>query len=544
MVLSVAGILSTSAIAADSPVSATENTPVDTKLMQQELATLKKEVNSLKSELKSQRHAKSVSRKKKASQRNSTETDTAYSPSHEHTDLSGSTSSKNVSANTTASSRLSRKYNAQEIVKTSSETADYLPFDPDVPGQAFVSTGPYVGVRIQYAGTNLVVNSPSVNTDLQLLHIRKSIHEQLNAMLGGQPFKNNHSHLLFSGVVESQAGYINVGGAPSRSYIDVTNVSLDAFIIGPSDWMLGFIEFSYDNAPPANNSYTVSNSHVFVNKAFVTIGDLTQSPYYGTFGQFYVPFGTYSSVMVSSTLTQLLTRTKARSILLGMEQQGDNAFYASTYIFKGDSHAASVSKINNGGVNLGYKFKFGGVSGNFGGGIIGNIADSGGMQLGTGFSAYEQLHHRVPGYNLRGNVSLGQHVDLIGEYVGASTSFNPNDMSYNNSGAKPWAVDLEAAYTFTIFGDKPSSIGIGYEKSSQALALGIPLTRTSLVLATSLRRNTLQSLEFRHDGNYASSNTGNGPIGAAATPGACTAIACTSSGKSDNAVTAQFDYYF
>jgi hypothetical protein len=344
--------------------------------------------------------------------------------------------------------------------------------------------------------------------------------------------------------VESQANYTNWGGAPSTTDIDVTNVSLDAFFMGPSNWLLGFIEFSYDEAPPSGSYWRVSGSRVYVNKAFVTIGDLTCSPFYGTFGQFYVPFGVYSSVMVSDTLTKLITRTKARSIEVGMQQQGDNAFYGSAYIFRGDSHANSVAKVSNGGINLGYKFHHGFFTGNFGGGVIANIADSGGMQAGTGFQHYEQISHRVPGYNLRGTFALGEHWDFIGEYVGASKAFNPNDMSYKGHGAKPWAIDLEAAYSFMILDNKPSSIGVGYGHSYQALALGIPMSRYSLVFNTSLWRNTLQSLEFRRDKHYAASSTANGPVGAAITPGACTSALCTDTGKADNAVTAQFDYYF
>lgn len=420
---------------------------------------------------------------------------------------------------------------------------EYLPFDLDVPGQAFVSTGPYVGVPIQFAGDDLVVNSPSVNTDVQLLGIRKSIHRQLLAM-GGELFKEPyHSHLLLSGVVQADANYTNIGGAPSQSSVDVNNVSLDAFFLGPSNWTLGFIEFSYDNGPSSNNSYIVSNSRVYVNKAFITIGDFAMSPIYGSVGQFYVPFGTYSSVMVSDPLTKLIFRTKARAILVGFQQQGDNAWYGSTYIFRGDSHAASVSKINNGGINIGYKFKGDWLSGNIGGGVIGNIADSAGFQLGDGFAYYEQLSHRVPAYDLRALLGLGQHIDIIAEYLIASTSFNIDDMRYKSHGAKPSASDFEGVYTFMAW-DRPTSVGIGYGTSSEALTLGIPLTRYSLVLNTSIWRNTLQSLEFRHDRNYAESATGNGPVGAATTPGACTAVTCTASGKGDNAVTAQFAYYF
>jgi len=438
---------------------------------------------------------------------------------------------------------VSQQISAKALRQLIQEQREYLPFDLDVPGQAFVSTGPYVGVPYQFAGNNLIVNSPSVNVDVQLLTIRKKISEQLH-MMGGEIAKEPfHSHLLLSGLVEGQASYFNKGGSPSTTDIDLTSVNLDAFFLGPSDWTLGFIEFNYANDAPAQsvftstNQYRVSNSRVFVNKAFITIGDFAFTPFYGTLGQFFVPFGTYSTTTISTPFTRAMARTKARSILLGVQQQAKNAFYASMYIFRGDSHAASVSKVNNGGINLGVKFETDRVRGNIGGGVIANIADSAGMQLGNGFatnSTTEQIVHRVPAYNLRGMINIGQHVDLIAEYVGASTQFNAFDMSYNGHGAKPWATDFEADYTFSFL-ERPTAVGVSYQKSNQALSLGIPLIRYSLVFNTSMWRNTLQSIEFRCDREYAASNTANGAGGLASKP---------ETGKIDKAVTAQFDYYF
>jgi len=436
----------------------------------------------------------------------------------------------------------------------------YLPVDVDVPGQSFVSTGPYIGVPLQYSGSNLLINSPSVNQDVALLKLRKNINERL-AALGLKP-SDEHAHLLLSGTVEGQVIYRNVGDSyrssgKNSSDIDLTNVGIDAYILGPSTWTSGLISLSYDNNIGAQTgSLSINsrsqNSRVFVNKAFIVIGDFSRSPFYGTLGQMYVPFGTYSTSLVSSPLTKLLFRTQERALLLGFQQQCKNGFHGSLFAFKGDSYANTTNQINNGGINLGYFFDLGFFSGRFGGSYMGNVADSQGMQNNGNGAIYvppltpifggfggvagtgsEKLVHRVPGYNVRGVFSLGKSVDLLAEYIATTTQFSPADMTFKSHGAKLQALNAEAAYTFQGI-SKPTSVTLGYGMSKEALAVGLPAQRWSAVLNTSIWRNTLQSLEFRHDINYAASAKSSGSMIPAAMV----------SGKSDNMVTAQFDIYF
>mgnify|MGYP000978170911 CR=1 FL=1 len=424
----------------------------------------------------------------------------------------------------------------------------YIPVDVDVPGQSFVSSGPYIGVPLQFSGSNLIVNTPSVNQDVALLKVRKNIHQRLQAL--GVIEEPDHAHVLLSGQVEGQAYYQDIGGGPNNTNIDLTNVTLDTYILGPSQWLSSLISFTYDNnAGPvdgtfANNSTTL-NSRVYVKQGFFTIGNFTETPFYGTVGQYYVPFGTYGSNMVTGPLTMSLARVKARAILLGYQPQFDNAPYASAYMFQGDTHAGATNRVNNGGINLGYHFAHSKLGGDIGAGVIGNIADSVGMQDvanntntfngfgGTNGTGNERIAHRVPAYDLRAMLDFGSTYDFLAEFITASTAFNKNDLTMNNHGARPKAFNTELSYSFQTFA-RPTAVAIGYGLTKDAMALQLPAQRYSMTVNTSIWRDTLQSLEFRRDMNYAQSSFATGS----------TVPAPQASGQPNNVITAQFDVYF
>lgn len=442
----------------------------------------------------------------------------------------------------------------------------YLPVDLDVPGQSFVSSGPYIGIPLEFSGSNLIVNTPNVNEDIALLNIRKNINQRLAAL--GRPEETIGSHILLSGIIESQALFRDAGGGENNtSDIDLTTANLDAYILGPSNWTSGLLELAYDNnigtqTGSFSSNDRMLNSRVFVNKAFVVLGDFQLSPFYSSFGQMYVPFGVYSTTMVSSPFTKILGRTQARAIVVGYKQQSTNSLNVSAYIFHGPSFIEGEgSRVNNGGLNLDYQFKMRQVTADVGAGVIGNIADSQGMQI-TGnnndnpplFGGFggptetftnsfgvveqvntgnEELQHRVPAYNLHGLIGIGDNIQLIGELVGATTHFSAQDMTFNDGQAKPFAWNLEGVYNIPRF-HKPTSISFGYQRSYDALAIGLPRTRYAAVINTSYWKSTLQSLELRHDINYSGTNTSSGS-GIAGPDGG---------GKSVNMVTFQFDYYF
>lgn len=393
-----------------------------------------------------------------------------------------------------------------------------------------VTTSPYLGLRSAYDATDLVVNLSTMNEDLRLLQQRQKLDNQL-AQEGINIPGTDRPMIELSGGVEGTGSYVSPYKGNTISEFDLTRIELDTLSY-VSDWATAFISLRYDNAPfpGINNGGTatigqingsgqeIANSRVFVRRAWVTIGNLDKSPFYMTLGQMFSPFGIYTSQMLSSPMTQQLGQDNNRMALLGFNKDG---FYAEGYAFNSATNVGNNLGIDNGGGNVGYQYSGDKFGYNIGAGYIGNIADSNGMQntgassvpLFTGFgfnNSTEILQKRVPGADVHGELDIGK-LTLLGEYTGATTNFAQGNMSFDNHGATPKALHTEGDYNFTMF-HWPSVFTLAYDHSWQGLPIGLPQNSYIVDLTTSIWKDTIEELEFRHDVNYPKSDRSSGNV--------------------------------
>lgn len=426
---------------------------------------------------------------------------------------------------------------------------------PEALPQSFFSglpvyTSAYVGDHTAFDPSALVIYYPTYNEDLHLLQQRQTLYNQFDA--AGVPPPAN-PFLQISGKLEGQAIYTKPSFASHTSDISLATSELD-FIPVINDWASGFAAIAYDNSLAPNTPLT-SNSRIFLDQGFLTIGNLNAAPVYGTLGQMYVPFGAYLSNMITDPLTEDLGQIKARALLLGYQEHGNQGLYAQAFTYNGEANlSANNNTVNSGGANLGYMYN--GANWNFDLGASGdaNIADSIFMQdtlapssLVNGNPAFsgfgevnddDVIHKRVPAYDLHGSVGVGNW-GLVAEYLHSTTDFDTQDLTFDGHGAEPSALNVELSYNFPTYG-RPSAITVGYGQSKQALALLIPEQRFIAVYNISIWKDTVEAIEFRHDINYKAQDTatGNGlPINFEQGGG-------NSLGGSVNAVTFQTGIYF
>jgi hypothetical protein len=407
--------------------------------------------------------------------------------------------------------------------------------EPYAHGSAVV-TSPLIGLRESYDASDLMVNLPQVNEDLALLKERKQL--DAKAVKNNIPVPNRPI-ISVSGGVEGRAIVANDYHSSTTTDFDLSRAEID--IIGEIEpAVTAAMVISYENGT-LPDMIRIHNSRIKLDRGFITIGNLNKCPVYFTLGQIAVPFGDFTSYMVTLPMTNLLGKIKQRAAVLGFYQNG---LYASAYGFQGDTHVDhEVDMIKRGGFNAGYEFQHGKISGNFGAGYTGNIAESLTMQetgfpLFTGFEGQEELHNRVPAVDVHGMLVFGQQgesqLDLAAEYIGATKDFDLYDMMFNHHGAKPAAADFEAQYEFKVM-NKPSAFAIGYGKTWEALAVNLPESNYYASAHTSLWKDTIESIEFRHDKYYTSHDSASGLHSQMIRP---------DGSKSRNVVTMQLGVYF
>ncbi|MCD6045401.1 MAG: hypothetical protein K0R48_564 [Gammaproteobacteria bacterium] len=416
-------------------------------------------------------------------------------------------------------------------------------------GGTAVITAPFIHSDRQFSGSDLIVNYSTIKKNVAILQQNKNFVDEMTAMGLALP---NYPLLELSGNIEALGQNISGNNSLSHSDLNLSNAELD-MQARISTWVSGFMSFVYSTGQSGGGS-RVSNSNVYLDNGFINIGNFDRSGFYGTVGQLYVPFGSFSTYEISNPFNKTLFRTKGRPVVLGYSSTEPTGLDASIYGYRGDARTGTEeanlpdnqttnsSVLNEFGADTVYHFVVGGANIGLGASVINNVSDSGGMQstglssdefAGFGESSQEEvLRHNVPGVDLRFDVN-NYPIELIGEYTTATQAFNVQDLSYNGHGAQPSATHFEGDYKFKLY-SRPTTVTLAYDQSSEALALGVPQRGYTLAASTSIFRNTLLSLEFHHYINYSENDTGSGNAGNVFNLG----------GGTTNGIMAQLDAYF
>jgi len=268
----------------------------------------------------------------------------------------------------------------------------------------------------------------------------------------------------------------------------------------------------------------------------VDVGTITVAPpdggWFLTTGQFYLPFGAYESNMISDPLTLEIGETRESALQVGFE---NGPFSGSVYAFNGTNkrNRGVEDRIDNWGANLAVAHEANGVNLSAGAGYINDIGDSDTLQdqINTNLTTNDVRDH-ISGWTANAMAEAGSFV-FIGEYLAATDDFETTELPFDGSGAEPKAWNAEVGYNFDLMG-KDSTVAVGYQRTKEALGLGLPKRRWLLGWSVNILENTALSFEVAHDKDYRTSDTSTDSDG----------NAVSGTGESSNTITTQLAVEF
>jgi len=300
-----------------------------------------------------------------------------------------------------------------------------------------------------------------------------------------------------------------------------------------SDWTNAFASLSYSNpttsAPivryyglptpvPANYSY----SHVYdldnisLEQAYFTIGNFDQSPFYLQAGKEFLDFGRYQIHPITVPFTQVMSETLTTSLKLGFIL--DSGFNASIYAFNDRLRKSS----DGGNPPYNYGFAAGSMHADanfgydFGGAYMRNIISVNDIAHAVRMFSFSDVYRvRVAGISLYSDVNAGPFA-FNARWVSTIQRFNSIDLPRDGvadidsisllpfpsaTGAKPWALSLEAGYAFNQW-CKDSTVYVGYQTSRESAGIGLPKYRYLAGLDVEVFKYTNIGIEWDHDREY------------------------------------------
>jgi hypothetical protein len=244
-----------------------------------------------------------------------------------------------------------------------------------------------------------------------------------------------------------------------------------------------------------------------VDEAFILFDGGNDAPVWVRAGKMYVPFGNFSSNMISDPLTLEIGETNESAVEAGV-RMGD--FYALVYAFNGDvDEAGDENHIDNFGAQVGYALEQDNFSLDASISYINNLADSDGWEdelddLDT------ELDDYVGGLGMHAAVEAGAF-NIIGEYI---LALDDPEYVVDNSVEERDAIEVwnfEVGYAFTLF-NKAALVGVAYQGSNNGdsfMPAGyastdedldfIPQDRYMFTIGAEILPYTSLALEYLHD---------------------------------------------
>lgn len=294
----------------------------------------------------------------------------------------------------------------------------------------------------------------------------------------------------FGALAEVEAFRASNDGFGDNEASDFTLATVELALVAPlSDWFTVNLFGLYEQ----------NDTPLEIDEVTLTIAHTASYSLSLTLGQMYVPFGSFQTHLVSDPFTLELGEARETALLLGFENKG---LQAAVWLFNGDLDDASGEERTKGGAWLGYVLGDEEQVWSAALSVTSDLADSDGIAGALEEAGIVRLRDEVAGLGL----SVGFHnrfVSLIGEYVAALDRFEPSDLAHNGHGAEPSASNLELGYHFEL-GGYPFTSAVGYQRTREALVLGLPESRWAVGFSVVLMEQVGLGIEWAQDRDYGS----------------------------------------
>ena len=326
-----------------------------------------------------------------------------------------------------------------------------------------------------------VQNTPPVKDEVIEQQVAKILRHKEEERMRDEDFGHMiNRYVDFSGLIEVEGSAGQDFEGVNESRFTLSTVEL-GFVGKMSDWASAHLTLLYEED---------GDDKVVVDDAHIILGNTDKFPLYLNAGRQYVPFGNFTTNMISDPLTQEIAETQETALKIGFKAAGA---YGSVFAFNGDTNeGGGESQIEQFGADIGYALERDFFSLDIGISYMNSIGDSDGLSdilkekdLLTadyvgGIGAYAVTH-------------IGP-VSLIGEYITALDDIG------EETNFQPMAFTIETGYAFHIRGLE-STVAIGYQGTDD-MAGYLPKSRFLCSCAVGIFPGTTFAVEWAHDKDY------------------------------------------